>query len=138
MHRSQDYKKVPILTLNDDPILGSDVIIKTILERPETAARLKEQWRSVPDMNMNEFSASPSAQSWTTFAAKQLGAVLYPNLCRTWQDAVTAFGYVDRVDAFGSWNKFSIRYVDATAMYLAASKIKSASIEPKSRSCQCC
>ena len=124
-NRSEDYKKVPVLTLNDEPILGSDLIVEKILARPETVSQLNGQWRSGV-MNMQEFSKSPSAQTWNSFATDQLGAVLYPNLCRSWLDAVRAFGYVDKVDAFGVWNKFSIRYAGATAMYLAASKLKSA------------
>lgn len=99
---------------------GSDEIVNALLDDARVVASLESKWN---DMTMNEFT-SPSAEKWTAFAKDDLGALLYPNICRTLGDSFTAFGYVNNVPTFSTFDKLSIRGLGSLAMYFAASKIK--------------
>lgn len=101
---------------------GSDDIVKELMEDPRVVASLESKWND--NMTLEEFTASPSAKQWTTFANDELAALLYPNICRTWSDSFGAFGYVNNVPTFSALNRLSIRGLGSLAMYLAASKIK--------------
>lgn len=100
---------------------GSDEIVTALLDDPRVVVSLESKWN---DMTLDEFQSSPSAQKWTAFAKEDLGALLYPNICRTLEDSYTAFGYVNGVSTFSAFQKLSIRGFGSLAMYLAASKIK--------------
>ena len=121
-YRSGDYKKVPIALIDDKQVNGSDEIVSALLEDPRVVASLESKWSQ--DMTMDEFKSSPSAEKWTAFAKDDLGALLYPNICRTLGDSFAAFGYVNNVPTFSTFDKLSIRGLGSLAMYLAASKIK--------------
>jgi microsomal prostaglandin-E synthase 2 len=75
-------------------------------------------------MTMQQFKNSENAQRWYRFAADDLGAVLYPNICGTLSDSYNAFSYVKNVDSFSGVQKVLIRNLGALAMYFAASKVK--------------
>lgn len=116
--RSKDYRKVPIATAPDDqePWLGSDVIIEKLLERNPDIPK---------GMSLDEFSKSASAQEWSSFATEELASLLYPNMCRTLGDSFRAFGYVDKVDSFSTLDKYAVKGLGSLAMYMAASRVKS-------------
>lgn len=142
IHRSSDYKKVPILTLkneNEDEkqtLKGSDEIVAALLQHPSVVAKwpdlvvtLNSAAASNKDGNkftldLQEFSSSPTALQWIQFAKNDLSSLLYPNLCPTLRDSYRAFGYVDQVPAFSSFQKLAIKSVGSFAMYMAASKVK--------------
>jgi microsomal prostaglandin-E synthase 2 len=75
-------------------------------------------------MTIQQFKDSDNAKKWYRFAADDLGAVLYPNICGTIGDSFRAFSYVENVDSFSALQKMSIRCLGALAMYFAASKVK--------------
>lgn len=75
-------------------------------------------------MTMQQFKDSDNAKKWFRFAADDLGAVLYPNICGTLGDSFDAFSYVKNVDSFTAMQKMSIQYLGSLAMYFAASKVK--------------
>jgi microsomal prostaglandin-E synthase 2 len=75
--------------------------------------------------SLEQFTSSPSAIRWTTFANEELAPLLYPNLCNTLSNSYQAFSYVDKVSEFSTVQKFSIRTIGSLAMYMAASKVKS-------------
>lgn len=106
--KSFEYSKVPILTLNEEKLYGSDKIVERLLEK-----------------NLKITSDSPSAKKWTNFAKEELAPLLYPNLCSSLSNSYKAFEYVHSVDSFSTLQKYSIQSVGSLAMYMAASKIKS-------------
>jgi hypothetical protein len=73
---------------------------------------------------MELFKNSENARRWFRFAADDLAALLYPNICGTLSDSCDAFSYVKNVDSFTTLQKVSIQYLGALAMYFAASKVK--------------
>ena len=119
--RSGDYKKVPIALIDGNQVNGSDEIVAALMDDPRVVASLESKWS---DMTIQEFQSSPSAIQWTEFAKDELGALLYPNICRTLSDSYQAFGYVDNIPTFSAFNRMAIRGLGSLAMYLAASKIK--------------
>jgi hypothetical protein len=122
--RSKDYRKVPIVTIDDAQINGSDEIINGLLEQPAITAKLEERWDD-GIMNMTDFATSESATKWIKYANDDLASLLYPNICRTLSDSYGAFEYVNTVDTFSPLQRVTIRSLGSLAMYFAASKIKS-------------
>ena len=123
-HRSKDYKKVPIVKLNEAPLLGSDVIVEHLLQQPFVEEKLERKWEG-SSVNMEEFAKSDLSLKWTTFATEELASLLYPNICRTLRDSYQAFAYVETTESFGTLEKLSIRGLGSLAMYMAASRVKS-------------
>ncbi|CAJ1941209.1 unnamed protein product [Cylindrotheca closterium] len=106
---SEEYKKVPIASLEGDVIYGSAEIVEGLLTKHND----KELW-----------PPSKQTEKWTKYAMDDLAPLLYPNLCNTLPNSYNAFGYVHGVDTFSTAEKYSIQYIGSLAMYFAASKIK--------------
>lgn len=120
------YRKVPIATVNQETIFGSDEIIHSILAQPIVRISLDERWRkaafsSPTTMTWDQFTSS---SEWTEYATKELAVWLYPNMCRTWSDSYRAFDYIHE-KPYSSLQRFLIQNVGSLAMYFAANKIKS-------------
>ncbi len=123
-HRSKDYKKVPIVKLDEKLLLGSDAIVEALLQQAFVQENLERKWKG-SNMNMEEFATSELSQRWTKFATDELASLLYPNICRTLSDSYRAFAYVETTDSFRTLEKLSIRGLGSLAMYMAASRVKS-------------
>mmetsp|Transcript_27960 Transcript_27960/g.57452 ORF Transcript_27960/g.57452 Transcript_27960/m.57452 type:complete len:365 (+) Transcript_27960:164-1258(+) len=129
---SGNYRRVPIAVVDGKQINGSEEIIKAVLNLPTVNTYLNTRWAeeskntedSSSKMDMQQFFESDNACRWVRFAADDLAALLYPNICGTLSDSYNAFGYVEDVDSFSGLQKVSIRYLGALAMHFAASKIK--------------
>ena len=125
--RSSDYRKVPIATTTTDNNQkvwkGSDVITEGILSLKVAQKNLQEKWQG-SDMTMDQFRKDDD--QWIAFTNDKLAALLYPNICPTLGDSYVAFGYVNNVDSFSWMQKQSIRVLGSLAMYMAASRVKSA------------
>lgn len=128
MCRSGEYKKVPIAIIDETQVNGSETILDCVLNSPFVEEMLTKQWsKDNTDkevMTMQQFKDSESAKRWFRFAADDLGAVLYPNICGSLSDSFDAFSYVKDVDSFTSLQKLSIQYLGSLAMYFAASRVK--------------
>ncbi|GAX24243.1 microsomal prostaglandin-E synthase 2 [Fistulifera solaris] len=120
---SKDYRKVPIVKLDQKPLLGSDSILEALLQQPIVQENLESKWEG-SNMSMDEFATSELSQRWTKFATDELAYLLYPNICRTLSDSYRAFAYVETTDSFGTLEKLSIRGLGSLAMYMAASRVK--------------
>ncbi|KAL3936711.1 MAG: hypothetical protein SGBAC_008030 [Bacillariaceae sp.] len=106
---SEDYKKVPIASIQGDVIYGSAEIVEDLLTKHND----KELW-----------PPSEETEKWIKYAMDELAPLLYPNLCNTLLNSYKAFGYVHGVDTFSTGEKYMIQSVGSIAMYFAASKIK--------------
>jgi len=116
---SKDYRKVPIATIDDEQVNGSDQIVEKLLQHPAVAVQLQQKLQ-----NPEQFVQNDESSKWVTFARDDLASLLYPNICRTWSDSYNAFGYVQKVETFSALQKFAIQNLGSLAMYFAASKIK--------------
>ncbi len=130
---------MPIVILKDEEdrketLKGSDEIVAALLKHPSiiskwpdllpTLNRLATGGNNKETMSLQEFSSSPSALQWIKYAKDDLSPLLYPNLCPTLSDSYRAFGYIDHVPAFGTFQKLAIKSVGSFAMYMAASRVK--------------
>lgn len=127
---SGDYKKVPIALIDGDQVNGSEQIMEHILKSPYIHNILEKKWADNSDeedsanMTMQQFQESENAQKWIRFAADDLAALLYPNICGSVSDSYDAFGYVKNVETWSAFQKVSIQSLGALAMYFAASRVK--------------
>jgi len=119
---SKDYRKVPIATIDETPVFGSDKIVNGLLENDAVRKRLEMKWGN--NLTMNDFASSDSAVEWIAFAKDELAPLLYPNMCRTLSDAYAAFDYVNHQSSFSPIQRIAIRSIGSLAMYLAASRVK--------------
>jgi len=125
---SGDYKKVPIAIIDEKQVNGSEDILNSLFNSPFVGKELNKRWSSNETsevMTLQQFKDSANAKKWFRFAADDLGAVLYPNICGTLSDSFDAFSYVKNIDSFTGLQKMSIQYLGSLAMYFAASKVKS-------------
>jgi microsomal prostaglandin-E synthase 2 len=127
---SGQYTKVPIALIDGNQINGSERILESILSAPSVKNTLEKRWTDEicnddeDKMTMRQFQKSESAQQWLRFAADDLAALLYPNICGSLRDSYDAFGYVNKVDSFSTLQKISIQSLGSLAMYFAARKVK--------------
>lgn len=127
IYRSGDYKKVPIAIIDEKQVNGSEDILNSLFNSPFVGKELNKRWSSNETsevMTLQQFKDSANAKKWFRFAADDLGAVLYPNICGTLSDSFDAFSYVKNIDSFTGLQKMSIQYLGSLAMYFAASKVK--------------
>lgn len=108
--------------INDEQVNGSDEIVKKIVQHPSVASSLREKLDD--KLSVEKFMDADESRQWERFAREDLASLLYPNICRTWNDSYAAFSYVKNVDSFSPLQKFAIQNVGSLAMYFAASKIK--------------
>lgn len=134
--------------IDEKQVNGSEKILDSILNFPHVQNSLEMRWiddhnkgkenehtgddnnsldlnaQNTGVMTMQQFNESEGAQRWKKFAADDLAALLYPNICGSLSDSYRAFGYVESVDSFSNMQKLAIRSLGALAMYFAASKVK--------------
>ena len=123
--------------IDGNQVNGSEDIIGAILNLPHAQHSLETRWskeisednqnasaENIALMDMKQFYESENATRWFRFAADDLAALLYPNICGSLSDSYNAFAYVNEVDTFSGVQKVAIRSLGALAMYMAASKVK--------------
>jgi glutaredoxin len=114
------YRKVPIATLHEEAIFGSDEIIQKILELPVVRSSLEQRWSAsttgTSPMTWEQFTTSN--QEWVDFSSKELAVWLYPNMCRTWKDSYRAFEYVHDKQ-FSMMQRFLIQNIGSLVRILS-------------------
>lgn len=118
---STDYRKVPILKMDEEQVNDSNAIIDRVLERMRELELLDEK-----DLNQLREGARGKAvvEEWTTFADKQLAVLMYPNLCASFSSASTAFGYAYTVDSFSFARKVLIHVLGTLAARAGSGRLK--------------
>ena len=106
---SDQYKKVPILVMNDIIYRDSKHIINQL-------EHTLNQYRTVPhDIDEDE-------QKWINWVDTEFIPLITPNLYKTWSNAVSAFDYINSNSALSGGMKLLNVYVGAAAMYMVAQK----------------
>lgn len=126
----KQHTKVPIAVLksnenhSDEKVLfGSDVIVQALLDHPWIQKSIQSRWSTgstdIKDdlpveetMTWSNFCQSPTVTQWRSFASNELAVLLYPNMCRTWNDSYRAFQYVhDDKNSFSFFQRVLIQNV---------------------------
>ncbi|XP_062021620.1 uncharacterized protein LOC133738176 [Rosa rugosa] len=104
-----DYKKVPILKVDDEQMVDSSDIIDKLFQRinPEN---------SVVD--------SEEENKWRQWVDDHLVHVLSPNIYRTPSEALESFDYITSHGNFSLSERLVAKYGGAAAMYFVSKKLK--------------
>lgn len=109
---SKDYRKVPIAVVNDVQVNGSSEIIAAV----------------GGCVFGDEVAISPVSaqrdQEWLTWVDDHLIHLISPNIYRSPTESLQAFEYIVDNAKFTAWQRMSIRYSGALAMYMVGKKIK--------------
>lgn len=109
---SKEYRKVPIAIVNDVQVNGSNDIIAAV------QASVYGEDSNSPETIQEEDAA------WLQWVDDHLIHLISPNIYRTPTESLQAFDYIADHAKFSSWQKFSVRYTGAAAMYFVGKKIK--------------
>lgn len=108
---SADYRKVPIAIVNGMQVNGSGAIIDAVT------------------VSMDALAEKPAAhvardREWTEWVDDHLIHLISPNIYGTMTESFQAFEYIVDNAKFSAWQRMSIRYSGAAAMYMVGKKIK--------------
>ncbi|KAL9244045.1 hypothetical protein vseg_017860 [Gypsophila vaccaria] len=106
-----EYKKVPILTVEGEPLVNSSDIVNTLFKRMHSESS---------DSKIN----SEEEKKWLEWVDGHLVHVLSPNIYRSTSEALESFDYITTHGNFGYMERLVAKYAGATAMYFVAKKLK--------------
>jgi microsomal prostaglandin-E synthase 2 len=104
---SADYRKVPIAVVNDRQINGSGTIISEIH---------KIVYGSGQDTSADA--------DWIDWVDNHLIHLITPNIYGTPGESLQTFEYIADNAKFTAWQRFSVRYTGAAAMYIVGRRSK--------------
>ncbi|KAG6618176.1 prostaglandin E synthase 2-like [Carya illinoinensis] len=107
-----DYKKVPILMVDGEPLTDSSDIIDKL------GHRIHPQKRAVSDMDDDEET------KWRRWVDSHLVHILSPNIYRNTSEALESFDYITSNGNFGFTERITAKYAGAAAMYFVSKKLK--------------
>lgn len=104
-----DYKKVPILKVDDEQMVDSSDIIDKLFKRinPENTVVVSEE-----------------EKKWREWVDNHLVHVLSPNIYRTPSEALESFDYITSHGNFSLSERLVAKYGGAAAMYFVSKKLK--------------
>ncbi|KAI0564438.1 Glutaredoxin [Gracilaria domingensis] len=105
---SEDYRKVPIAVVNGEQVNGSDKVIDCVHQL--TKGR--------------ETPVSPDEKKWLKWLDDYFIHLIAPNIYRTPTESLQTFEYIADNSKFSAWQRSTIRYTGAAAMYFVGRKIK--------------
>ena len=119
MKFSKDYKKVPILVVDDEQINNSSEIMRWLEEKVPSAMQLKKK---------NGTNKSTSKQSekelfWMKWVDDRFVHVVTPNIYRTWGEAFDSFDYITVRGNFNFFERQAVRLSGAVSMYLISQNV---------------
>ncbi|XP_074279103.1 uncharacterized protein LOC141604585 [Silene latifolia] len=107
-----EYKKVPILTVEGQPLVNSSDIISTLFKRMHS------------EESTGSTITSEEEKIWLEWVDSHLVHVLSPNIYRSTSEALESFDYITTNGNFGYMERMVAKYAGATAMYFVAKKLK--------------
>lgn len=107
----QTYRKVPIALVDGKQINGSNAVI-------EAVGSAIGELGSIPE------SMSEKERQWMGWLDDTLIHLIAPNIYRTAGESLQTFEYIAENAKFSSWQRTSIKYSGAAAMYFVGKKLK--------------
>ncbi|XXG40363.1 hypothetical protein AAC387_Pa01g1099 [Persea americana] len=104
-----EYKKVPILTVDGDPLVDSSDIIEKLSYRihPEEPVLVGDE-----------------EKKWRRWVDDHLVHVLSPNIYRNTSEALESFEYITSHGNFSFTERLTVKYAGAAAMYFVSKNLK--------------
>lgn len=103
-----DYKKVPILVVDGEPLVNSSDIVNELSHRLH------------PDNSV----VDDEEAKWRRWVDDHLVHVLSPNIYRTTSEALESFDYIAKHGNFSTTERFTAKYAGAAIMYIISKKLK--------------
>ncbi|CAI9273251.1 unnamed protein product [Lactuca saligna] len=104
-----EYKKVPILMVDGEPLVDSSAIIDQMRNK---IIRAKSS------------SADDEEKKWCRWVDDHLVHMLSPNIYRNTSEALESFDYIASNGNFSFSEKYTVKYAGAAAMYFVSKKLK--------------
>lgn len=105
----KSYRKVPIALVNGEQVNGSGAVIERVGELMTDGGYSKP---------------SEMERRWLTWLDDKLIHLIAPNIYRTPRESLQTFEYIADNAKFSAWQRGTIRYSGAAAMYFVARKLK--------------
>jgi microsomal prostaglandin-E synthase 2 len=104
-----DYKKVPILTVDDEQMVDSSDIVNKLFQKLHSEDTVPE---------------SEEERKWLGWVDNHLVHVLSPNIYRSPSEALESFDYITTHGNFSFTERLVAKYTGAAAMYFVSKKLK--------------
>lgn len=112
-----DYRKVPIAIINDKQFNGSAAVIDAVdvLMRGDPVNE-----KTVADADPR----TKEEKDWIDWLDNHLIHLIAPNIYRTPSESLQTFNYIADKSKFSAWQRATIRYTGAAAMYMIGKRLK--------------
>ncbi|KAL4576644.1 hypothetical protein LXL04_012741 [Taraxacum kok-saghyz] len=107
-----EYKKVPILTVDGEPLVDSSAIINQMGNR------------IIPGRSSSTGKTNDEEKKWCRWVDDHLVHMLSPNIYRNTSEALESFDYIANNGNFSFSEKYAVKYAGAAAMYFVSKKLK--------------
>ncbi|KAI3793593.1 hypothetical protein L1987_36213 [Smallanthus sonchifolius] len=107
-----EYKKVPILMVDGEPLVDSSAIIDQMGNK------------ITPVKASSVVSNDDEENKWCRWVDDHLVHMLSPNIYRNTSEALESFDYIASNGNFSFYEKYSVKYAGAAAMYFVSKKLK--------------
>ncbi|KAL8241269.1 hypothetical protein R6Q59_014624 [Mikania micrantha] len=107
-----EYKKVPILMVDGEPLVDSSAIID----------QMGNKFIAVKGSSVA--SNDDEENKWRRWVDDHLVHMLSPNIYRNTSEALESFDYIANNGNFNLYEKYSVKYAGAAAMYFVSKKLK--------------
>lgn len=111
------YKKVPVAVINGKQVNGSSAVIDAVnvfLPEGENSGQ--------PGTEIN--SKTKSEEHWLDWLENHLIHLIAPNIYRTPSESLQTFNYIADKSKFSAWERATIRYTGAAAMFMIGKRLK--------------
>lgn len=117
---SSDYRKVPIALIDGQQVNGSAAVIEAV--RAAHAARGAGGCKGEALGVTREPTAAQ--REWLTWLDDHLIHLIAPNIYRSPTESLQTFNYIADKSKFSWWDRATIRYTGAAAMYVIGKRLK--------------
>ncbi|XP_076918778.1 uncharacterized protein LOC143579321 [Bidens hawaiensis] len=107
-----EYKKMPILMVDGEPLVDSSAIIDQM------------EKKIIPVKASSVVSNDDEETKWRRWVDEHLVHMLSPNIYRNTAEALESFDYIANNGNFSLYEKYSVKYAGAAAMYFVSKKLK--------------
>ncbi|KAK6115722.1 hypothetical protein DH2020_007991 [Rehmannia glutinosa] len=107
-----EYKKVPILMVDGEPMVDSSDIIDKLTKKIH------------PDVSTDSVVEDNEEKKWRGWVDNHLVHILSPNIYRSASEALESFDYITSHGNFSFTERIPAKYAGAAAMYFVSKKLK--------------
>ncbi|KAK9277829.1 hypothetical protein L1049_027385 [Liquidambar formosana] len=107
-----DYKKVPILMVDGEPLVESSDIIDEL------------GYKILPKKHVDSAPDDDEEKNWRRWVDNHLVHILSPNIYRNISEALESFDYITSNGNFSFIEKTSVKYAGAASMYFVSKNLK--------------